>query len=896
MLFLQERFLLFSILCFTFLLSSSLKADTYLVTSSSCTGDDSITEAVALANSNPGEDTISVQSGLTIQAAGCSVSASDPYIINVTDSLIIEGNDAKMLGNIAWVTTGGLFTPTDRCPYGTSDVVISDTPGFMSIGYSGQDNSNISVTVRSLNMKEVSAVAKIYESASLVLEDLTLNKIYSVYGGSCGGFAVHAHEGSNFTATRTHWYQAINFGETLLGTIPNAIIASEMNAGDLTIDQSTFNSTGRAGTIFWNGANNSAVNIVSSRGYDAGAIVVGGNAETNIVNTLWVIQDNLGSPAEADRIVNDSSEDMNFIASTLLYPDIICGMECRFNGSLGWLYAQGAGDINFVQSAIGINFPETPATGAQGGLLDTGVSGGSFNADNDTWIQPSLIQDAATLRFLTRNASLLIDAPGLATHSFGNDAQRATPLIGTSAQTGLLIDVISDADCSGANALINPIDSTCITQDVLGNNRVDGNNKRDIGAIQLNLAPHLSISGAANGDVRLLWTQPQDLPSGAITGYAVFYREAGSTTPKSRLDISHGTTLSASVSGLTNGMGYEFEVVSLSALSKGPESNLVTATPLGAISTPTVFAQAESTKVNLSWSIASAGGHTLSKYHVLWKEFGAASWTHSISITDPMTTRTVISGLSKNISYEFGVNAEATDTTSSGIGYAVATPNDDKLINTATSAGSIDALTMAVLLAVAMLRKKVLLALAILITFLCSSPLLASTDELNKSFADNVYLNLNAGFSHLTPDVDETIWKLSPEYNPSIGLGLGYQFNSQWSLDFNYLWLNSIDASSHDGQGSDVKISYSSYNADVYYRINETMNEPISPYVLLGFNHLRIDSSGDSQYVTESKNNQYTIGVGFEIFYSENANYSLEWRRLSGDAHFVGIKIQLFSQ
>ena len=44
---------------------------TYVVTSTSCTGPGSIVEAIALANANPGEDTIQLVPGLQIDATTC---------------------------------------------------------------------------------------------------------------------------------------------------------------------------------------------------------------------------------------------------------------------------------------------------------------------------------------------------------------------------------------------------------------------------------------------------------------------------------------------------------------------------------------------------------------------------------------------------------------------------------------------------------------------------------------------------------------------------------------------------------------------------------------------------------------------------------------------------------
>ena len=56
---------------------------TYTVTSTSCTGPGSITEAMAKANANPGEDTISFTAGLQIDAGQCLPGFREPLMITL---------------------------------------------------------------------------------------------------------------------------------------------------------------------------------------------------------------------------------------------------------------------------------------------------------------------------------------------------------------------------------------------------------------------------------------------------------------------------------------------------------------------------------------------------------------------------------------------------------------------------------------------------------------------------------------------------------------------------------------------------------------------------------------------------------------------------------------------
>lgn len=61
-----------------------------------------------------------------------------------------------------------------------------------------------------------------------------------------------------------------------------------------------------------------------------------------------------------------------------------------------------------------------------------------------------------------------------------------SPLTGSQQTPGKLLDAVPDSACpAGANALINPVDNSCITKDVLGNDRWDAGGARNIGGADL---------------------------------------------------------------------------------------------------------------------------------------------------------------------------------------------------------------------------------------------------------------------------------------------------------------------------------------------------------------------------------------------------------------------------
>jgi hypothetical protein len=398
-------------------------AETYQVTSTSCTGPGSIVAAMDDANANPGADIISFTPGLVVDAVGCpnQQTSETDFIVRATDAVTIEGHGAKILGAVAWLTPDGINTAGTACNTPV-DLVVELSPGFIAVGEFGQDNSGIDVTVSDLDLEGLSSVAFVNNQASLTIEDAKIQKIYS-YWGACTLSAVNVRTAASFTANNTDWFDIWNDGDVLLGTIYQPAIGG-LDAGDLTIQDSRFSLVREAGVIAWSGVAGAVANIVTSRFDRAGGMVFRGATTANIVNSIWSdsIEESLSSDPgwPDDRLVSATTGDVNITASTILYSGVQCGDLCQDvldGGSKGWIYVETDGStINFIESAVGVNIP-TDQLGQDEvtvPLLDSAalVALPAFSADTKTWIQPTDKQDAAALAAATGQSGLLTSAPG----------------------------------------------------------------------------------------------------------------------------------------------------------------------------------------------------------------------------------------------------------------------------------------------------------------------------------------------------------------------------------------------------------------------------------------------------------------------------------------------------
>jgi hypothetical protein len=638
-----------------FCVQSMFGQTTYTVTSTSKDGPGSIIEAITLANNNPGADIIEFTPGLQVNASYPQFSGSSgDFMLTVTESVIIDGKGGAINGRQKWVSANGDFDNIAKCPGSIpSTIILAQMPNFIDV------KSGINVTIKNLSIKQFNSITEIRDNASLILENFQASEIRStVQCHSKGLFGVSA--GATLSIKDSKFLESYNWASPGLGTA----IVSVGSAGNLTIDNSLFYSieAGDQFLISWQGTSSSKVNIVSSRLLGSGGIIIGGSTSTtNIVNSTMVTRDG-GSPEYGERIINSSTGSMNINASSIKWNSNKCATICPISSQI--LIESKNGPINLSESAIGFNYSETTGT-----LLATlGVSGtGTFTADKNTWIEPTSNQDASALQTITSQPSLIVNTPGfvtqISTQVAFNDVELVSPSI-----SGVLIDVIN-------TALTNPIDGKPITLDVIGNDRFDANGFRDIGAIQLGLAPSLTVTATGDQSVDIAWQKPLHHNGASIVRYEYQYIETSGGSPTV---INAGKNLTAKITGLTNGTSYNFSVRGIYDESgsevNGPFSNIGSGTPYGTLATPTLTATPGDAQVSLSWNQPDLGGRTFQSYVIVWKIDGTTNYIDGAFISDPNQTTKTITNLANETTYEFAFKVKASGDFSSNV-FKTATPS-----------------------------------------------------------------------------------------------------------------------------------------------------------------------------------------------------------------------------
>ena len=154
---------------------------------------------------------------------------------------------------------------------------------------------------------------------------------------------------------------------------------------------------------------------------------------------------------------------------------------------------------------------------------------------------------------------------------------------------------------------------------------------------------------ASSGQIMVSWSAPTS-NAGALTHYDLRHRRVG-TSSWTQIDGISGT--SRTVTGLTNGRSYEFQVRAANSIGDGAFSDSAMATPAGAPSAPSApTLQTGNGQLTASWNEPSANGASITHYDLQYRISG--SWTQ----IDTITSRSrIITGLTNGSSYQVRVRA-----------------------------------------------------------------------------------------------------------------------------------------------------------------------------------------------------------------------------------------------
>ena len=165
-----------------------------------------------------------------------------------------------------------------------------------------------------------------------------------------------------------------------------------------------------------------------------------------------------------------------------------------------------------------------------------------------------------------------------------------------------------------------------------------------------------NLSGSRrNGGVRLTWSTPSDDGGSTITDYD--YRYSFSSGTFSSWTSAGNTSNGETITGLTNGRQYQFQVRARNSIGAGSESYTAYATPAGPPSAPQNFeTTAGDGEVTLTWEVPlTNNGSTITGYKYSYRAGTSGYFSDWTDVGNVLST--TVSGLTNDTLYQFRVLA-----------------------------------------------------------------------------------------------------------------------------------------------------------------------------------------------------------------------------------------------
>ena len=259
-----------------------------------------------------------------------------------------------------------------------------------------------------------------------------------------------------------------------------------------------------------------------------------------------------------------------------------------------------AGDYSTAVSATPADIPATPANFAVASFGDSEVAL-SWDAANGNGSA------------ITRYEYRLDDGNGFGTAISAGTSTTATV-------TGLTNGTAYDFQIRAVNAIGDSAWSTSITE-----------TPRTTPATPANL----TVDSFGDSEVALSWDAANDNGS-AITRYEYRLDDGNGFGTA----ISAGTSTTATVTGLTNGTAYDFQIRAVNAIGDSAWSTSITETPRTTPATPTaVVVTGGAEQISVAWTDpADNGGSPITQYDIRYR-IGTGDWVEVIDYTenDPIT-------------------------------------------------------------------------------------------------------------------------------------------------------------------------------------------------------------------------------------------------------------------
>ena len=131
-------------------------------------------------------------------------------------------------------------------------------------------------------------------------------------------------------------------------------------------------------------------------------------------------------------------------------------------------------------------------------------------------------------------------------------------------------------------------------------------------------APTIGTTTPGNQQLTVTWSAPSSNGGATITKYIIYYKENNATNYNNSVELTNLTTLTKTITGLSNGTTYNIKVAAVNSVGTGSYSGIISATPYTTPGAPTISSVVSGNgQLTVSWSAPiNNGGDTISSYTV----------------------------------------------------------------------------------------------------------------------------------------------------------------------------------------------------------------------------------------------------------------------------------------
>ena len=423
-----------------------------------------------------------------------------------------------------------------------------------------------------------------------------------------------------------------------------------------------------------------AINVTSGYAQFGGTSSSNSNAYTGAVT----VASGAGMLLDAARLNNIASVtvnggsldlDLQFLNRTISTPLSLSGQFGAYGGGVGWSGCAGDGGTN--------NLTLTGPVSLSGNLMysagsNTNVTG-LYDSNGFT-----VTKDPATPGIMTVPADTAPDAPtnlvatpGDAQVSLGWDAPirdggpsvsdyRVQYKLSSSGTWTTFADGTSSTTSAVVTGLMNASSYDFRVAAINGvgtGTNVTISNITPSAVIVAPTSPRNLVATPSSSQAGLAWDIPSNNGGAAITDYAVQYKLSSSGTWTTFADGT-GTSTSTTVTGLTNGLNYDFQVAAVNSAGAGPYVTVNTIAISNGVTVPNAPTNLGLSIDNLSkdlvaqWTApASNGGSAITNYLIELKLSSSGTWNTVAHAPFTGTSFAITTGFTDGDTYDVRVSA-----------------------------------------------------------------------------------------------------------------------------------------------------------------------------------------------------------------------------------------------